>query len=161
QGATMRRITGILILLTFAAVFSASVRAQTGSSPTAKAPSKIILDTDIGDDIDDAFALALALRSPEVEVIGTTTAWGDTTVRARLAKRLAEEAGFSSTPVMAGIATKSKTNFTQSEWAREGPETPVHPDAIEFLLRRARETPGEITLVAIGPLTNIGTAIDR
>ncbi|MFL6426716.1 MAG: nucleoside hydrolase, partial [Acidobacteriaceae bacterium] len=45
---------------------------------------KIILDTDIGDDIDDAYALTLALHSPEFEILGVTTAWGDTALRARL-----------------------------------------------------------------------------
>ena len=49
---------------------------------------KVILDTDIGDDIDDAYALTLALHSPEFEILGVTTAWGDTALRARLAARL-------------------------------------------------------------------------
>ena len=54
---------------------------QTPPVPVAK----IIFDTDIGDDIDDAYALALLLRSPEVQVVGVTTAFEDTHLRARLA----------------------------------------------------------------------------
>jgi inosine-uridine nucleoside N-ribohydrolase len=134
---------------------------QTAANAAARGAQKIILDTDIGDDIDDAFALALALRSPEVELIGITTAWGDTELRARLANRLVKESGGGSIPVLAGVSTKGKTNFTQADWAREGEAALARPDGVGFLLEQAKRTPGEVTLVAIGPLTNIGAAIDR
>ena len=90
------------------------------ATASAKPVGKIILDTDIGDDIDDAFALALALRSAELEVVGITTAWGDTALRAKLANRLVREADGGRIPVLAGIRTQSKSNFTQSQWANEG-----------------------------------------
>jgi inosine-uridine nucleoside N-ribohydrolase len=135
--------------------------AQTPSQSGASRAGKVIVDTDIGDDIDDAFALALALRSPEIEVIGITTAWGDTALRARLANRLLREEGAGAIPVLAGVLTQSKSNFTQADWAREGQAATAHPDAVEFLLEQAKKAPGEVTLVAIGPLTNIGAAIDR
>jgi purine nucleosidase len=128
---------------------------------TRAAVSKVIVDTDVGDDIDDAFALALALRSPELEVIGITTAWGDTALRAQLVNRLLKEAGASGIPVKVGVATESKTGFTQADWAKEGEAAPEKPDAVDFLLEQARKAPGEITLVAIGPLTNIGAAIEH
>src|SRR5256885_17150816 len=54
--------------------------------------NRIVLDTDIGDDVDDAFALALALSSPELEIVGITTAWGDTHLRTRLVERFLTEA---------------------------------------------------------------------
>jgi len=128
--------------------------------PGGKAVNRVILDTDIGDDIDDAFALALALRSPEIELLGITTAWGDTELRARLANRLVQEAGWPTLPVLAGVRTASKTNFTQADWAKEGAAAGDR-DAVEFLLAQAKQSPGEVTLVAIGPLTNVGAAIDR
>src|SRR5579863_6874257 len=53
-------------------------------------PQPVILDTDIGDDIDDAFALALALESPELKILGVTTTFGDTELRARLLDRYLE-----------------------------------------------------------------------
>src|SRR5215467_14450977 len=128
----------------------------------ARAPerAKVILDTDIGDDIDDAFALALLLRSPELELQGITTAWGDTALRARLTNRLLKEAGASGIPVVAGISTPTESPFTQAEWAREG-EPAARSDAVEFLLEAARRFPGQVTLIAIGPLTNVGRAIER
>lgn len=155
--AATARVVAIGIL------FGAVSTLQTGraqSTPSQAKESKIILDTDVGDDIDDAFALALALRSPEVELLGITTAWGDTTLRARLANRLMEEAGKKGIPVLAGIVTTSKANFTQADWARSG-EPGIHGDVVKFLLDEARKRPGEVTLVAIGPLTNVGAAIDR
>ncbi|MBV8741307.1 MAG: nucleoside hydrolase, partial [Sinobacteraceae bacterium] len=58
------------------------------ASAAAVNPVPVILDTDVGDDIDDAFALAVALKDPRLEVIGITTAWGDTRTRTLLVRRL-------------------------------------------------------------------------
>jgi purine nucleosidase len=159
----MKRTAILLGMLGFGGAFvaPAGARAQTATKSSQSSASKIILDTDIGDDIDDAFALALALRSPEVEVLGITTTWGDTALRARLTRRLVKEEGAGSIPVLAGVPTQSKSNFTQADWAREGEAVPARPDGVEFLLEQAKKAPGEVTLVAIGPLTNIGAAIDR
>jgi purine nucleosidase len=125
-----------------------------------KPRTKIVLDTDIGDDVDDAFALGLALQSPELKVVGVTTAWGDTALRARMVRRMLLETGHAEIPVAEGIVTKSKTNFSQAKWAEGGPEAP-RTDGVEFLLNAIRKNPGELTLVAIGPLTNVGAAIER
>lgn len=126
------------------------------------APQKVILDTDIGDDIDDAFALALVLKSPEIHLVGVTTAWGDTSARARLVARFLKETGHSDIPVAAGPETISKITFTQLRWA-EGYPAPTHgwPDAIGFILNEIRRNPGEITLVSIAPLSNVGALIDK
>jgi inosine-uridine nucleoside N-ribohydrolase len=122
--------------------------------------TKIILDTDIGDDVDDAFALALALQSPEIEIVGVTTAWGDTALRARMVRRMLVENGRAGIPVAEGIVTKSRASFTEARFAERGPDGPKL-DAVEFLLNAIGKNPGQITLVAIGPLTNVGAAIDR
>jgi purine nucleosidase len=149
-----------------ACFFSAAVHAQTPSgSATSKntAPQKLIIDTDIGDDIDDAFAVALALQSSEVKLVGITTGWGDTKLRARLLDRLLKETGRSDIPVAIGIEKHNpgQSGFTQARWAQAGPLAKDHPAAVDFLLEQIRSQPGEITLVAIAPLTNIGAAIDR
>ena len=65
------------------------------------AREKVIIDTDIGDDIDDAFALALAVKSSELEVLGVTTAFRDTETRARIVDRFLGETGHAEIPVMA------------------------------------------------------------
>lgn len=121
---------------------------------------KVIIDTDIGDDIDDAFAVSLALSSPELKILGVTSAWGDTELRSRMLDRLLCEAGRSDIPVATGVKTASKATFSQEAWAKAG-EPHTHADAVDFLLDQIRKNPGEITLIAIAPLTNIGAAIDR
>ena len=134
--------------------------------PTANpAPPKageqlVILDTDIGDDIDDAFALALALRSPELKILGVTTAYGDTELRARLVGRYLAAVGRGDIPVAAGVATAHDNVFTQAAYARREPEL-VHADGVAFLLDQIQKHPGEITLIAIGPLFNVEEAIER
>jgi purine nucleosidase len=138
-----------------------SARLAPGAPPASAAKTKIIIDTDIGDDVDDAFAVGLALTSPEVEILGITTAWGDTQLRARLVDRLLAETGSANIPVAEGIRTQSKAVFSQARWAGTSPPAKPHPQAVDFLLDSIRKNPAEITLVAIGPLTNIGAAIDR
>jgi inosine-uridine nucleoside N-ribohydrolase len=152
-----------ILLFSAAPVLHAQSVSSSGRStpPASNAKTRIIIDTDIGDDVDDAFAVGLALTSPEVEILGITTAWGDTPLRARLVDRLLVETGTSSIPVAEGIPTQSKTPFSQARWAQAGPPAKAHPQAVDFLLDRIERNPGEITLVAIGPLTNIGAAIDR
>jgi purine nucleosidase len=121
---------------------------------------KVIIDTDIGDDIDDAFAVGLALSSSELKVLGITSAWGDTELRSRLLDRLLCETGRSDIPVSTGIKTAGKAAFSQAVWAKAG-ELHTHGDAVDFLLDQIRKNPRDITLIAIAPLTNIGAAIDR
>jgi purine nucleosidase len=127
-------------------------------------PQVAILDTDIGDDIDDAFALALALRSPELQLLGITTAYGDTELRARLLDRYLAAVGRTDIPVAAGVATPHTNVFTQAAYASQTPvgaNPQKYPDAIQFLLDQIRAHPGQITLIAIGPLFNVQAAIER
>ena len=140
--------------------------AEAGGATTRpkSAPEKIIIDTDIGDDIDDAFAVALALRSPELQILGVTTTFGDTQTRARLASRLLGVAGREDIPVAAGTPTSTPPNdhFTQRAYSEGGQFARAsYPSAADFTLDQIRRSPGEITLVAIGPLVNIGALIDR
>ena len=133
-----------------------------GQTPGNMTRMKVIIDTDIGDDIDDAFALALALRSPELEILGVTTNFGDTEARARIADRLLGEAGHTEIPVAAGTPTPEKMKLNQRRYGEGGHFARAsHPDAVNFLLEEIRKHPGEITLIAIGPLMNVGAAIDK
>ena len=151
-------IGGVLLCLSL--LWSSLSRAQTSAAPLA--PQKVILDTDIGDDIDDAFALALALRSPELQILGVTTTFGDTELRAKLASRLLSEAGRSDIPVVAGAPTKTSNVFTQRRYAEAGHLAKTsQTNAVDFLLDQIRRYPNEITLIGIGPLVNVGAAIDK
>jgi inosine-uridine nucleoside N-ribohydrolase len=125
-------------------------------------PEKIIIDTDIGDDVDDAFALALAVKSPELQVLGVTTTFGDTEARAKIVDRFLGEVGRGEIPVLAGKATPVKSSMSQRKYGEGGHFAKAsHGDAVEFLLEQIRKYPGEITLIAIGPLMNVGAAIDK
>jgi inosine-uridine nucleoside N-ribohydrolase len=125
------------------------------------APQKVIVDMDIGDDIDDAFALGLLLQSPEIDIVGITTAWGDTALRAQLLERMLRETGHRNIPVAQGIHTTGNPQpFTQVRYAQRG-QLPAKIDAVDFMLDQIKRQPGEITLLALGPLTNIGAAIAR
>ncbi|TFW18516.1 nucleoside hydrolase [Duganella callida] len=138
-----------------------SVLALSCAMAAQAAPQKVIVDMDIGDDIDDAFALGLLLQSPEIEIVGITTAWGDTALRAQLLERMLRETGHSRIPVAQGIASSGNPQpFTQARYARRG-QLPAKIDAVNFMLEQARRQPGEITLLALGPLTNVGAAIAR
>ncbi len=126
------------------------------------AAEKVIIDTDIGDDVDDAFALALAVKSPELQVLGVTTTFGDTEARAKIADRFLGEVGRAEIPVLAGKATATKNPMPQRRYGDSGHFAKAsHGDAVDFLLGQIRKYPGEITLVAIGPLMNVGAAIDK
>ncbi|HTX75728.1 MAG TPA: nucleoside hydrolase [Terracidiphilus sp.] len=123
-------------------------------------PELAILDTDIGDDIDDAFALALVLKSPEIKLLGITTEFGDTELRARLVDRYLKAVGRTDIPVAAGKPTPHSNVFTQAAYAEQEPDR-KHGDGVEFLLDQIRGHPGEVTVIAIGPLVNVGAAIAR
>lgn len=128
----------------------------------------VVLDTDIGTDVDDVFALGTLLGSPELDLVGCTTVYGDVQLRARLAARMLRLAGRSGVPVVCGEReTLSGLPIKWGGW--EGVAQPdlaaeridEGPDAVEFLAERARAYAGELVLVAIGPLTNVATAIRR
>ncbi len=121
---------------------------------------KLIIDTDIGDDYDDVFTLAVALASPEVDVLGITTVLGDSALRARLVRRFLALAGRDDIPVAVGATIQGGAPFSHRRWARGGPDGP-DPDAVGFLLSTIAADPDLITLLAIGPLTNLAAALAR
>ncbi len=149
-------------LLLFMACLPHDAPAQTAHPSPSEPKQLVIIDTDIGDDIDDAFALGLALQSPEFRILGITTAFGDTAMREQLVMKFLAATGFANVPVAAGVPTQPKTTFTQMLYTSGGQlisaEKLSGPD---FILDQIRKHPGEITLIAIGPQTNLGAAIDK
>nr|KJB77094.1 hypothetical protein B456_012G120100 [Gossypium raimondii] len=137
-------------------------------------PKKIIIDTDPG--IDDAMAIFVALRSPEVEVIGLTTIYGNvyTTLATRNALHLLEVADRTDIPVAEGshvtITKGTKLRIADFVHGADGlgnqnfppPEgKPIDMSATDFLVEQANLYPGKVTVVALGPLTNIALAIQQ
>lgn len=130
--------------------------------------ARMILDTDIGTDVDDAMALALAMRSPEIEIAGVTTVYGDVRLRARLAKKLLKLEGKGGVPVLAGIEQPLLRNREvwwpghEGEGVLGDEAIPFEEEhAVDFIVRTVMNHPGEITLAPIGPLTNVAAALIR
>jgi purine nucleosidase len=131
---------------------------------------KVILDTDIGTDVDDCLALAALLGSPEVELVGVTCVYGDVGLRARMVRKLLRLAGRSEVPVYGGLESPL-LGVRPVFWPghegvglleREDDSlVPEAEHAVDALLRMTQEQPGEIHLIAIGPLGNIALAIRR
>ena len=127
----------------------------------AKPMIPLLLDTDIGSDIDDAAALAYLLRQPRCELLGVTTVTGDTQARAKLADVLCVQAGRPNLPIYAGrgpvlLEGIGQPSVPQAEVLKRWPHRKALPsEALEFLGQTIRSRPGEITLLTIGPLTNI------
>lgn len=134
---------------------------------------EIILDTDIGDDIDDAYALAL-LMAEKANLLGVTTVYRNAVQRAKIAARLI---GLwqRNIPVYAGESYPEKQPLFRFDKADEGnvPNIPHYipgemqsekiggENAVDFILNALRARPHEITILAIGPFTNLAAAIKK
>jgi len=134
-------------------------------------PTRVILDTDIGTDVDDVLALGLILASPELKLEGITCVYGNVHLRARIALKLLRLRGITGVPVMTGAA-KPLLGIQPVYWAGhegkglldsedESRLVPLHEHAVDFIVRSVMDNPNEIHLVAIGPLTNIAMAFLR
>lgn len=134
--------------------------AQPGAEKHVHAP--VIFDTDIGTDIDDAYALAALTHRPELQVLGVTTVSGDAVARARLAAKLLAVSGghWVSLPVYAG--TSGSTQYMkQVEWANGFAAPNLHDSGgVEFMRREINGRPGEVTIIAVGELTNVAALLD-
>ena len=149
----MRGIARLLLALLPAVAVQSPAPAAAPAAAVTSVP--VIIDTDVGDDIDDAFALAIALQDPRLEVVGVTTAWGDTRTRTLLVRRLLATLGRQDVVVAQGPATTNPVPFTQKKWALGATDTSPAPDAVDFLREQAHKRPGKITLIALAPLSNI------
>jgi len=124
----------------------------------------VILDTDIGGDIDDTWALVMMLKSPEFDVKLVTSDSGNDTYRARLIAKLLEVAGRTDVPVGIGCRPGDKPG-RQSAWVGDYdlskyPGT-VHEDGVGAIIDAVRDCDGPMTLAAIGPVPNLPEVLDR
>jgi inosine-uridine nucleoside N-ribohydrolase len=147
EGGTMRAFLLLMLWAIFAPVYAAT---------------PVIFDTDIGTDIDDAYALAALLHRPELELVGVTTVSSDAVARARLAAKLLQVAGANraKVPVYAGTSTPTQY-MKQVDWAEGFTSPSLHESgAVEFMRAQIEARPGEITLIAVGELTNIAALLE-
>lgn len=123
---------------------------------------KILLDTDIGSDIDDSVALAYLLNHPDCDLLGITTVTGEPVERAKIASVLCWAAGRKDIPIYPGAAEpliipQKQKSPHQAVKLPNWPHQTEFPqnEAVNFMRRTIRENPGEVTLLGIGPMTNI------
>jgi len=137
---------------------------------------KVILDTDLGDDIDDALALSFLLNLKDLELIGVTTVFMNSDVRARIAKKILHLSGRRDVPVYKGYSACFNGKNTNPDWqicqytadleeARYAPENASESAdgeaAVDFIIDSVKQYGQELVLAAIGPFTNLAKAIEK
>jgi purine nucleosidase len=152
-----RRVSAVVTL------FLLTVVCRVGPAAAQPARTPVVLDTDIGTDIDDAWALGYVLKSPSLDLLGVTISDGDTAARGRLACKLLQRLGRSDIPVAVGRRTPNvppdRIDY-QFSWAEDFRDhAPVETPAVDFLADLIRRHPNQITLVAVGPLHNVGDLV--
>jgi len=130
-----------------------------------KKPVPVILDTDIGGDIDDTWALVMMLKSPEVDVKMVVADTGDTEYRAKIIAKMLETAGRTDVPVGVGTSFGNYRAYPQQPWVddydlSQYPGT-VHEDGIDAMINTIMHAPESVTVICIGPVPNIGEALER
>src|SRR5438874_9422829 len=138
---------------------------------SAAGANRVIIDTDPG--VDDALALLLAMRSPELKIEAITPVAGNVPLELTLpnALRMVEIAGRTDIPVAPGAKAPLMRRLVSAAYAHgenglggavfpEPNLKPVTEPAAEFIRRIVRKYPNEVTLITIGPLTNIATALN-
>lgn len=149
-------------LLMFFAALSCRVSGDNLPSKDKKIP--VIFDTDIGDDIDDTWALALLVRSPEFDVKLVTTAVNNTESKAKIVAKFLETVGRTDIPVGIGVQ-QNKDRHRQQDWIKgyklsSYPGT-VYKDGVQAIIDTIMKSSKPIKVVAVGPLPNIAAAHKR
>jgi inosine-uridine nucleoside N-ribohydrolase len=139
-------------------------------SAAAAEKQKIIFDCDLAGDVDDAFAVALVLASPEFEVLGLVMDHGNTAGRAKVACRLLYELGLEHIPVavgrltpgIVGESTGVSGDSHQFIWG-QGFERikPIDQPGADFIISKLRQHPNEVILFTVGPVCNIQDVIRK
>lgn len=127
-------------------------------------PVPVVLDTDIGSDIDDTWALAHLLKSPELDLRMVLCGTGDTGYRCRVAARFLDVAGQSDVSVGLGPTGSPGAEFQLpwvDDYALDDYPGTVHRDGVEAFIDLVHRSEVPITLIAIGPVTNIAEALRR
>lgn len=123
----------------------------------------VIFDTDIGTDIDDTWPLAMALRCPEIDIRLVTTVSGDPEYRARIVARLLKTAGRDDIPIGIGLAGRGNEGSPQGRYAAGGDldahRPGVSPDGVSSIVTCIMESDQAVTVLSIGPATNIAAAL--
>ena len=129
------------------------------------AKTRMILDTDIGTYYDDAVAVMFAAQSPEIQLEGVTTVYGDTHLRSQIAAKVLQVCDRSDVPVFKGIGMPMRDEALMFGFEGDGilepGEEPEYESqhAVDFIIEKIMDNPGEITVVTLGAVSNVAHAI--
>lgn len=136
--------------------------------PPAQAAQKripVILDTDIGDDIDDTWALGMLLMSPELDLKLVVTDYGKVNYRPLLVAKFLEVVKRTDVAIGIGVDAKAHGSGPQAEWIKgynlHRYPGKVYSDGVQAMIDLIMKSPEPITLLCIGPLPNIAEALKR
>jgi inosine-uridine nucleoside N-ribohydrolase len=150
-----------LLALAFGNLVTCGADRESAKAP----PAPVILDTDIGGDIDDTWALGLLLKSPELDLKLVVGDAGQASYRARVLARFLERAGRSDVPVGVGLDIEPRGEGGQAAWVK-GYELKSYPgkvysDGVQALVDTIMNSRRPATLICIGPMPNIAEALRR
>ncbi len=152
---------GVLVLF-MVAIIGCISNINLNSSEKKKIP--VIFDTDICDDIDDTWALALLVQSPEFDIKLITTAVGNTESKARTVAKFLQTVGRTDIPVGIGVQ-QHKRSHRQDAWAKDYDLSKypgkIYKDGVQALIDTIMKSRQPIKLIATGPLPNIAAALER
>jgi inosine-uridine nucleoside N-ribohydrolase len=131
--------------------------------PTRAKP--VILATDIGDDIDDTWALGFLLKCPELDLKLVATEYGKAPYRAKLLGKFLEKSGHSHIPIAVGPDVEPRGVGPLAEWVRDydlgSYPGRVHTDGVGAMVDVIMRSPEPVTLICIGPMPNVAAALTR
>ena len=160
-----RRFIACLGLLWLSCTLTSLPAGADETKPVNPAPVPVILDTDIGDDIDDTWALALLLKSPELDLKLVVGDYGEAQYRARLLAKLLERAGRSDVSVGVGLDIAPRGEGRQSAWIKnydlKSYPGKILTNGVQAIIDTIMNSPRPVTLICIGPVPNIAEALKR
>ena len=152
------------VFILFLFLSGLGTRAENSFHGSKQSGKPVILDTDIGDDIDDTWALTMLLRSPELDLRLVTTDYLNTEYRAKIVARLLEIAGRTDVPIGIGIRTGSAEG-PQAPWVKDFDwskyKGKVIQDGVQALTDTIMHSTERVTIISIGPPLNLKAALDR
>jgi inosine-uridine nucleoside N-ribohydrolase len=154
----------LFILVFLFSLLLASLSVYGGSAASSSKRIPVILDTDIGDDIDDTWALVMLLKSPEFDIKMVIGDNHNGIYRAKIIARMLEIAGRTDIPI--GMAySKRQDGGNQSDWVKDynlaSYPGKIYEDGVGALIDIIKKSDEKITVIAIGPVTNLAEALRR
>ncbi len=160
----MRSLSMLLVVVITSLLLLTGCQQDQIPAPSSPARIPVILDTDTGGDIDDTFAIAMLLRSPQFDIKLITTTDGQSDHRAALIAKLLTAAGRTDIPIGKGAAGHTGTGRLAS-WVKDfdlsAYKGKIEEDGVQSLIDTVNHSSTPITIIAIGPLQTLAAALDR